>query len=192
MALKHDPVTEQANNQFVGWFGTQSHNKKYTSAFARSPAPLDTCLQQETGRRPTNSCRSQTLKRGGDWVSRPRNWGYWTSVTNRHSRDSFWYCCLNKLSPELIFGLQSYSSYLHTCSFHALHMWLILETPELCSKVSYASSQFFVGSAVLRNETEIMTNKGPAVASPALGNFGSTNNLFERNRITWNLFFCNQ
>jgi hypothetical protein len=74
MALKHDPVTEQAKNQFVEWFGTQSHNKKYTSAFARSPAPLDTCLQQETGRRPTNSCRSQTLKRGGDWVSRPRDW----------------------------------------------------------------------------------------------------------------------
>jgi hypothetical protein len=48
-------------------------------------------------------------------------------------------------------------------------MWLILEIPELCSKLSYACSQFFVGSAVLRNETVITANKGAAVASLPLG-----------------------
>jgi hypothetical protein len=46
--------------------------------------------------------------------------------------------------------------------------------------VSYASTEFLVGSAVLRNETVTMAKKGGCGGVTSFGILGSTNNVLER------------
>jgi hypothetical protein len=104
-------------------------------------------------RRPTNFCGSQTRKGVEIGVQAQSPWTWLLDVGCKQTFEGFTFVIL-------LSGSSLYSSCLHTCLFHALYIWLILETPGLCSKVSYASSQFFDRSAVLRNEMVTMANNG--------------------------------